>query len=158
MRKHYEIWCDGSYRQVHKTLGGAWVRVAPDGEAAEQSIPYPPLQDTHAHGSDIAELYAFTDAMKGVPSGADVIVHMDCRNVIDWLSTEKLSNKDKVREPRIRKAFDAAVHEKQRMKRFEIVYTSDKNSPNMGRAHMLSRAASNAGSKKDRARHAHQNP
>lgn len=147
MRNFYSIWCDGSYRPAHHTLGAGWVCVAPDGTDTEKSIRYPDLQDTHAHGSDIAEIYAFTDALAPLPDKAQVVVHMDCRNVIDWLDKEALSNKDKMREPRIRKAFEAAITAKRRMARVEIVYTADKNSENMRRAHRLSSAASTPGKK-----------
>lgn len=157
VQKHYEIWCDGSYRQAGHTLGGAFVCVAPDGTQSEKSIPYPELKDTHAHGSDIAEMYAFRDALGEVPDQSLVVVHMDCRNVIDWLTTETLSNKDKMREPRVKRAFEDAVAAKKRMRGVNIVYTSDKNSPNMGLAHQLSRKASTPGKKDDRRhRHAHQ--
>lgn len=151
---YYQIWCDGSYRQAHHRLGSAWICVAPDGTETERTIKHPVLQDTHAHGSDLAEIYAFTDAIAPLPDGADVVVHMDCRNVIEWLTSEKLSNKAKASEPRIRLAFEAAVSAKRRMKHVEIVYTSDKNSPNMGRVHTLSRAASTPG-KKDNSRALH---
>jgi ribonuclease HI len=142
MNKHYEIWCDGSYRQAHHSIGAAWVCVTPDGREQEKSIPLPRLLDTHAHGSDIAEITAFKDALAQVPDAAQVIVHMDCKNVIAWLSGEAITTKSKRQEPRICRIFAEAIAQKARMESVEIVYTADKTSPNMRRAHNLSSAAS----------------
>jgi len=144
MAQPVHIWCDGSYRLQHNALGAAWVQAAADGDIAplQQSTRLPKLQNSHAHGSDVAELMAFTLALNAVAAPDNVIVHMDCRNVIEWLSTGAITNAAKKREPAVAKAFEAAMAAKARVKTIIITYTSDKNSPNMGLAHQLSRAAS----------------
>jgi len=144
MAEPVHIWCDGSYRLQHNTLGAAWVQAAADGDVnpLQQSIRLPKLHNSHAHGSDVAEIMAFTHAMNALETPDNVIVHMDCRNVIEWLSGGAITNASKKREAAVAKAFEAAMAAKARAKTIIITYTSDKNSPNMGLAHQLSRAAS----------------
>ncbi|MBU6236116.1 MAG: hypothetical protein KGQ41_09750, partial [Alphaproteobacteria bacterium] len=77
-----------------------------------------------------------------LPDGADVLVHMDCKNLIMWLEAGALTTKSKKIEPRISKTFATAIAQKARMKSVKIVYTADKNSPNMQEAHRLSSMAS----------------
>src|SRR5690606_22046180 len=119
------IWCDGSYRQAHRSLGAAWVRVSEDGTRTEQSIPLPELKHAHAHGSDLAELAAFTLALDSIEEPRDVEVHMDCRNVIEWLSAGAIRNPGKKSEPAVMKAFGQALEAKRRMPRVTVMYTSD---------------------------------
>lgn len=133
-----QIWCDGSYRQEHGTIGVGWVHSV-RGQTHEESRTLPNIKDTH--GSDIAEYTAFAKALETVPDGANVSVHMDCQNVVDTLMSGTLSRKHKA-IPAIVSAFTAATNAKKRMGSVQIKYTSDRNSPNMGLAHTLSRMAS----------------
>lgn len=157
MQKYHTIWCDGSYRSRGGRLGTAFVSVAPNGTRNEGYRTLPPLRDTHNHGSDIAEISAFIDALNTLPDGAQARVYMDCNNVIHWLDTERLDNKGKFREPRIRKLFEDAVRAKKRMRGVEILRASDKTSPNMGWTHILSRRAT-APEGSETYPHADQNP
>lgn len=136
----FTIWCDGSYRQKHNTLGVAWIRRAlPDGAPQERAMPLPKIQDAHNHGSDIAELMAFAHAVGSLPPGSKVKVHMDAQNIIDWLRAEKMGKKP---PHELGRAFDEAMSAKKRMGDIEFVKASDKNNENMGRAHVLSQTVS----------------
>lgn len=137
MSEPVQIWCDGSYRPEHGTIGVGWVHSA-RGQTQEEFRTLSKINDPH--GSDIAEYTAFARALEGVPDGARVHVHMDCQNVVQTLNTGALPRKQKAL-PAVVSSFDAAVNAKKRMAAILITYTSDRN-PNMGRAHTLSRQAS----------------
>jgi ribonuclease HI len=147
MSEPINIWCDGSYRDAHGTIGVGWVqavegkRFHPD----EHHQTLPQLQDSHNHGSDIAEFYAFAMALKSLPEGAKVQIHMDCMNAVEWLLKEEISSKSMRGKPEVAKAFAEAVAAKKRMGQVFIKLVSDRSSKNMGLAHTLSRKASTPG-------------
>ena len=159
-----QIWCDGSYREAHGTMGAGWVRAKEDDTApdarSEHSQRLPKLQHAHGHGSDIAELTAFALALRSLHAQAHVRVHMDCRNVIEWLTAAQVTTKSKRGEPAVMRAFNQAMEAKARLAQVTLKYCDDKYSPHMKLAHILSRAASNPGKdapRKKGPRHAHQN-
>lgn len=156
-KTYIQIWCDGSYRSEHRTIGFGWVRAHDGGQTETRSEKLPPLRDSHNHGSDVAEFSAFAGALAPLPDGSLVHVHMDCRNVVDALNAEHLSAKH-MGMPAVKGAFERAVAQKKRMTDVQITFTSDSN-PRMGEAHRLSREASTppkgAKSLKRRGKHAH---
>lgn len=152
---NFNIWCDGSYRQQHGTLGAAWIRAVPGGEPQERAMALPKLNGDHNHGSDIAELLAFAYAVGSLPAGSDVRVHMDAQNIIDWLVRGRIGKKP---PHALSNAFDEAMEAKNRMGRIEFVKASDKNNENMGRVHALSQKMTTPPKEdRNRPRHAHKN-
>lgn len=138
-----DIWCDGSYRQAHKTAGVGWVVRHPDGREEETAQPLPQIRTAHAYGSQIAELMAVAHALRALPAGAGPItVHMDCLLALQALQERKPpAYKDK-NLPGLRAAFKAALAATESFAGVSLILSSDKTDHRMSRAHRLSREAS----------------
>ncbi|MCB1537455.1 MAG: hypothetical protein H6865_07295 [Rhodospirillales bacterium] len=162
------IWCDGSYRDRHDTMGAGWVRTNtendPHARRVKGSRTVRDYMPNVGNGSDTAELLAFALALEDAPRGSSVCVHMDCTNVMEWLQAGTVSGSNKRGDEDLMRAFNRAARAKTGVGHVTYIYTRDKSSPNMGLAHTLARAASTPpNKKKTRAasshggRHAHQN-
>lgn len=135
------IWCDGSYRQASNVAGAGWVIRQADGKEETRALTLPQLKDSFNYGSDVAELSAAANAMRAVPAGSDVLIHMDCKSAMEAIQTGKLSMKGREGAVSLRKAFDAAMEAKGRLGAVAFQLTSDRNNLNMSEAHRLSREA-----------------
>jgi ribonuclease HI len=141
MELRTEIWCDGSFRPDYSTLGIAWA-LATNAGLADDLATLPGLQRNHKQGSNVAELMAVAQALSNLPDENDVIIHLDCTTIIEWLKNGKLNAKEKRWPPALTKAFKQALLNTSRMKRVEIVYTSATDCPTMSLVHAMSREAS----------------
>lgn len=141
MKKATNIWCDGSFREAHKTGGTGWVIKHANGETEEHSIPLPPLQNSFKYGSEIAELTAAAQAMAALPQGANAHIHMDCQSSLQMIEKGQIRMKGREDATELKAAFDKAMEAKARLGQVVFQLTSDKNE-NMHRAHVLSQTAS----------------
>ena len=144
MKKAANIWCDGSFREAHKTAGAGWVIKHADGEVEEQYLTLPKLQDSLKYGAEIAELTAAAQAMNALPPGTNAHIHMDCQSSLDIIEKGQIRMKGREGAHELQKAFNAAMEAKARLGTVAFQLTSDRNE-NMHRAHVLSQAASTPG-------------
>ncbi len=140
----FNIWADGSYRSESRILGAGWVIRRGKELEAERSLTLPRLISDHNRGSSIAELLAFTHALREVPAQSQVHVRMDCADVIGWLSQGKVTGKA-TGSSELVKAFQQALQEKNRMTSVAITLITGKHNVDLGQAHKLSRIASTPG-------------
>lgn len=137
-----EIWCDGSFRQAHKTSGIGYIIRHADGRMEEQALRLPRLRNSFAYGSQIAELAAATHAMNAVPANSHVLVHMDCKLAIEALQAGELTFRPRGRAPTLQRAFRYAAAAMNKLCVVTFEHTRDNADPRMGKAHQLSRIAS----------------
>lgn len=138
-----EIWCDGSFRQAHKTAGAGWVIRHPDGREEENTRPLPQIRNSLAYGSQIAEFMAAAYALSAVTTPGPVIVHMDCLLALQALAQNKAPSYNKQRHlPSLQAAFKTAQAATTRFTEVTLILSSDKTDRRMSRAHQLSRIAS----------------
>ncbi|QQG36744.1 MAG: hypothetical protein HYS17_02925 [Micavibrio aeruginosavorus] len=141
MKKAANIWCDGSFREAHKTAGAGWIIKHTDGQVEEKCLTLPRLQNSFKYGSEIAELVAATEAMKALPAGSNAQIHMDCQSSLDIIAKGQLRMKGREDATELKDAFEAAMAAKARLGQITFHLTSDRNE-NMHRAHVLSQTAS----------------
>ncbi|MCM2344192.1 MAG: hypothetical protein NDJ24_06495 [Alphaproteobacteria bacterium] len=141
MKKAVNIWCDGSFREAHKTAGAGWVIKHVDGQIEEKCAPLPRLQNSFKYGSEIAELVAATHAMNALPAGSNAQIHMDCQSSLDIIAKGQIRMKGREEATELKGAFEAAMAAKARLGQVTFQLTSDRNE-NMHRAHVLSQTAS----------------
>jgi|GEM_PF-1541332 len=141
--KHYNAWTDGSYRQERHSAGGGWViETDPDGRLEGKSlVDGGPLKgDAREYGSQIAELFAVSSALKRIPDGATLTLRTDSREMAEWLKAGKMGKSlAAVRE--ITTLFQAVQSKLAMLARVEVIQITGRNNPNMDRAHQLSRQA-----------------
>ncbi len=153
MKKAANIWCDGSFREAHKTSGAGWVIKHVDGQVEEQYLTLPKLQDSLKYGSEIAELAAAAHAMNTLPPGTNAHIHMDCQSSLNIIEKGQLPKKNRDGSAHeLQCAFSAAMEAKARLGTVAFQLTSDRNE-NMHRAHVLSQAASTPGKQQKPERH-----
>lgn len=142
----YNVWTDGSYREEGRG-GAAWL-IRNTGQEIQGSVQISTLsKDDLPHGSDLAEITAIACALRLVPDGARVQVHLDCANVKKWLE-EKRVPRNKGGVSRIRESFDQAVGRIGFMREVCFVLVSDRNNENMRYVHDAARTASSLAPRK----------
>lgn len=141
MKKSSFIWCDGSFREAHKTAGTGWIIKHADGQVEEKFVTLPPLPNSLKYGSEIAELTAATQAMNALPAGSNAQIHMDCQSSLDIIKNGQIRMKGREDATALKAAFDGAMEAKARLGQVVFQLTSDRNE-NMHRAHVLSQTAS----------------
>lgn len=141
MKKPSFIWCDGSFREAHKTAGTGWIIKHADGQVEEKHVTLPPLQNSFKYGSEIAELSAAAQAMNALPPGSNAQIHMDCQSSLDIIKNGQIRMKGREEATELKAAFDSAMEAKARLGQVTFQLTSDRNE-NMHRAHVLSQTAS----------------
>lgn len=141
MKKAANIWCDGSFRDAHRTGGIGIVIKHVDGQIEEQSVPLPRLQNSFKYGSEIAELAAAAQAMNALPAGINAHIHMDSQSSLDIIEKGQIRMKGREDAAELKNAFDSAMAAKARLGQVVFQLTSDRNE-NMHRAHVLSQTAS----------------
>lgn len=137
-----EIWCDGSYRQAHKTAGAGWVIRHPDGREEECALRLPQIRNSSAYGSQIAEFLAAAYALNAVIAPGSVIVHMDCLLALQALEQNKAPAYKQQNLPSLQAAFRTAYNATTRFENITLILSSDRTDHRMSRAHQLSRTAS----------------
>lgn len=100
------------------------------------------MKDSFNYGSDVAELSAAACAMKALPAGSNVLIHMDCRSAMEAIDTGKISLKNREGASCLKQAFAEAMAAKSQLGVVTFQLTSDRNNMNMSEAHRLSREAS----------------
>lgn len=137
------VWADGSYRPQTRKLGAGWVIRSNDAETSEERhAALPRLREDYNFGASIAEIMAFTHALRNIPSEAIVHVRMDCADVVHWIKTGAISS-SKARNSRpLMGAFAEALSHKDRLREFDISLITGKQNPYLETAHKLSRRAS----------------
>lgn len=151
MSTTYNVWADGSYRPETKRLGAGWVirNLAAD-TSEEHHAALPRLRDDYNMGSSIAELLAFTHAIKDIPSNAAVHVRMDCADVVEWIKKGSVSSKKARGSQPLMDAFAQAITQRDRLQKFDISLVTGKQNEGLGAAHKLSRLASSGPTEKRR--------
>lgn len=144
MKKAANIWCDGSFREAHKTAGAGWVIKHTDGQVEEKFLTLPKLRDSLNYGAEIAELTAAAQAMSALPPGTNAHIHMDCQSSLDIIEKGQIRMKGREGARELQNAFNAAMEAKSRLGQVVFQLTSDRNE-NMHRAHVLSQTASTPG-------------
>ncbi|WP_435640489.1 RNase H family protein [Micavibrio aeruginosavorus] len=142
MKPIIQIWCDGSYRQAHKTSGAGWVIHHDDGRVEETTLTLPSLRNSFNYGSQIAELSAAMNAMNALPAGSCAVVHMDCQIALDSLQAGRLLLNARKPSPSLQATFKRALKARDRLGHVTFALASDSTDPRMKIAHQLSRDAS----------------
>lgn len=116
-----------------------------DGREEEKALTLPPIRNSHAYGSQIAELLAVSHALQAVPDKNNAVtVHMDCLPALQALQNRKAPDSKQRNLPSLRAAFKIALAAVKRFENIDLVLASDKTDRRMSRAHGLSRIASMA--------------
>ncbi len=136
------VWCDGSYRQSHRTGGAGWRIRFPDGEVISDCQPVT-LRDSYNYGSTIAELEAFSSALEELEPGSSVHVHTDCLTLMDFMSKRRLPRNAAQEAPSLVRAFERALAQVDRLGRnVTLEKAADHNNKNLQDVHCLSQKAS----------------
>lgn len=143
MSTTYNIWADGSYRPETKRLGAGWVTRSNSPDVTEERhAALPRLRDDYNMGSSIAEIMAFTYAIKDIPSGAAVHVRMDCADVVSWIKKGAVSSQKARNSLPLMDAFAEAMAHRDRLRQFDISLVTGRQNAGIEAAHKLSRIAS----------------
>jgi len=141
----YNVWTDGSYSQAHGAGGAGWLIRSPDGTEQDGYKPLPPLaKEIQPHGSDIAEIFAVGEALRGVPAGSSVRLRLDCQNVLDWLKAGRIGTQSKRTIPVLSQTFEDALRGVRSMNDVEFIKVGGRTNDELDRVHKLSRQATNA--------------
>lgn len=124
------------------TSGAGWVIRHADGHMEEKALTLPPLRNSFAYGSQIAELSAATHAMNAIPPNSHALIHMDCRLAIESLQAGTLTFKTRKPAPALITAFQRAAEAMSKLCTVTFEHTRDNTDHRMGKAHQLSRVAS----------------
>jgi ribonuclease HI len=142
MSKLHDVWTDGSYNHTHHVGGAGWL-IRHDGEDTEgwRSLKDFP-KDAKPHGSDAAEIFAVSNALRAIPDGSVVRLRLDAQNVIDWLQAGRITSKSKSDVRFLRSIFGSAMEGINAMDKVEFIKVGGRQNVDLQRAHDLSRRAS----------------
>lgn len=138
----YDVWTDGSYNNTHHVGGAGWLIRHGD----ETRDGFKPLsdfpKDAKPHGSDAAEIFAVSCALRAIPAGSTVKLRMDPQNVIDWLKAGEITTKSKRGVRFLRSIFSSAIEGIQAMESVEFIKVGGRQNEDLKHVNDLARKAS----------------
>lgn len=135
----YSVWADGSYRDSTAKVGAGWL-IRHDGFERDgfKSIDKLDRLD-RPRGSDIAEMFAVSCSLREIPSGSTVHLHMDCKNILEWIVQRRLGSKT---TPTLGRFFEEVMLGTEKLAHLDVSFHNGRNNAGINRVHILSRRAS----------------
>lgn len=140
--KLYDVWTDGSYTNAHHVGGAGWIiRHGEDDEREGWRVLKDFPNDAKNHGSDAAEIFGVSCALKDLPNGSTVKLRLDCQNVIDWCKAGRITSKSVTPIRFITDIFAQAMHGVARMESVEFIKVGGRSNEQLQRVNDLARKA-----------------